>query len=318
VSRRRGLAAAVALVCAAAVAGCGIGPGKSAGTAELRVTRDYGTLSVIDPGAVQVRESDTVLRLLEGRADLSTRYGGRFVQSIDGVEGGARAGRRFDWFFYVDGVESPTGAADVVPGDGEEVWWDYRDWSTAMRVPAVVGAFPEPFLHGFEGHRRQTRIDCLGATAPCAEVQAALAGEGVEAGIFKAEHAPGFDAEAAPTLRVLVGPWDRVGADPAAAQIDDGPSASGVFARFRAAAGGRLTALNERGQAVGRFGPAAGLIAAVRYRDRPPTWVVTGATPAAVAAAAQAFTARGLDGRYAVIAEGGSVPQPVPVLGAGR
>jgi hypothetical protein len=35
------------------------------------------------------------------------------------------------------------------PGDVE--WWDYRSWrGGAMSVPVVVGAFPEPFLHGFE------------------------------------------------------------------------------------------------------------------------------------------------------------------------
>ena len=34
-----------------------------------------------------VTESDTVMRVLERSARVSTRYGGGFVQSIDGVEG---------------------------------------------------------------------------------------------------------------------------------------------------------------------------------------------------------------------------------------
>ena len=35
---------------------------------------------------------------------------------------------------------------------GDVLWWDYRRWSGgAMSVPVVVGAYPEPFLHGFPG-----------------------------------------------------------------------------------------------------------------------------------------------------------------------
>ena len=35
---------------------------------------------------------------------------------------------------------------------GDVLWWDYRRWSgAAMSVPVVVGAYPEPFLHGFPG-----------------------------------------------------------------------------------------------------------------------------------------------------------------------
>ena len=35
---------------------------------------------------------------------------------------------------------------------GDVLWWDYRHWSGGgMSVPVVVGAYPEPFLHGFAG-----------------------------------------------------------------------------------------------------------------------------------------------------------------------
>ncbi|MFN2612334.1 MAG: DUF4430 domain-containing protein [Solirubrobacterales bacterium] len=313
---RRGLAVAAALLCVVVTVGCGLGPGESIGSIELRVTRDYGATAVVEPVRVKAHESDTVLRLLDGETEVGTRYGGAFVQSVDGVEGAERSGRRYDWFFYVDGVESPAGAADVVPADGQDVWWDYRDWSSAMRVPAVVGAFPEPFEHGFEGHTYRTRIDCLGARAPCDLVQLALQREGVEAGVSEADRAPGLDAEA--TLRILVGPWRRVGEDPAATLIEEGPATSGVFARF----GGQgpaasMTALDERGRAVRRFGPAAGLVAAVRLEDHPPTWVVTGTTEHGVTAAARALSDGALRGRYALIvppgdAEGVSVPVPGP------
>jgi hypothetical protein len=71
------------------------------------------------------------------------------VQSIDGVQGDASAQR--DWFFFVNGIESGTGAADVKLRPGDVEWWDYRSWKGgAMSVPVVVGAFPKPFTRGFQ------------------------------------------------------------------------------------------------------------------------------------------------------------------------
>ena len=144
--------AAAAVLCAAAVAGCGVGAGEDTGTAELTVTRDYGA-ERLQSQEVDLRESDTVLSVLDQSVEVKTRYGGGFVQSIDGLSGGSDDGRRSDWFFYVNGIESPVGAAEYAPGDGDRIWWDHHDWSTAMRVPAVVGSWPEPFVHGFQDKR---------------------------------------------------------------------------------------------------------------------------------------------------------------------
>jgi hypothetical protein len=313
VRSRRNLAAAAALLCAAVAAGCGLGPGEKKGEAELLVSRDYGSDVLVGPADLEVRESDTVIGLLDGEADVTTRYGDNFVQSIDGIEGGTTDGRRYDWFFYVNGVESPQGGAEVKPGEGDQIWWDYRDWSTAMRVPAVVGSFPEPFAHGYEGKEPAVRIDCLGERAPCDTVQAELEAEGVEAGIFEADHAPGFDSEAGSTLRIIVGPWARAGEDPAVAQIGEGPEQSGVFARFEGeGAAATLSGFSPTGeQVLGPFDASAGLVAAVRFQDQPPTWVVTGAGPAGIAAAAGAFSAADLEGRFAVIAGAPGTPEPV-------
>jgi len=105
-----GLAAVVAL-CAAVAAGCGVGPGDDAGEVELSVTRDYGSEVLVDQRD-SISESDTVLRLLDRNAEVETRYGGGFVQSIDGLSGEPTDGRASDWFFYVNGIESPVGGAE--------------------------------------------------------------------------------------------------------------------------------------------------------------------------------------------------------------
>src|SRR5206468_1744609 len=159
-----------------------------AGIATLTVTRDYGTERLASASEEDPSASETVIRFLDRETDLTTRYGGGFVQSIDRIAGDERGGRRFDWFFYVNGVESSVGGAD------------------------------------------------------------------------------------ADSLRVLVGPWVRIREDAAAAQLQDGPSTSGVFARFEGTSS--LVALNAAGDPV-PVDPGSGLVAALRDGDHPPTWLVT-------------------------------------------
>jgi hypothetical protein len=98
----------------------------------------------------------TAMQALDREADVETRYGGRYVQSVEGLEG-SLSGRR-DWFWFVNGIEGDRSAADYRLRDGEVAWWDYRGWGERMREPVVVGAFPEPFLHGFDGKTRPVAI----------------------------------------------------------------------------------------------------------------------------------------------------------------
>ena len=92
----------------------------------------------------KVHEGDTVMRMLRSKFDVTTRFGGRFVQSIDGLAGQG-AGGQVDWFFFVNGVEADKGAAEWHVSPGDRIQWDRRDWGAAMRVPAIVGAYPAPF-----------------------------------------------------------------------------------------------------------------------------------------------------------------------------
>ncbi|HEU4707109.1 MAG TPA: DUF4430 domain-containing protein [Solirubrobacterales bacterium] len=333
----RGTAVAIALLLAAlAAAGCGLGPGADVGSVELTVTREFGAVPVLRR-SLEAKESDTVMRLLERSARIETRYGGGFVQSIDGVAEEERGGDPYDWFFFVDGTESPVGAADVEARGGERIWWDYRDWAATDHVPAVVGSWPAPFVDGVGGKRDPVVVECAGASPgsfvgsdttkepqvpwsdACAATRRALGGEGVEL-------ATGSPKDA---IRVLVGPWDRLRADPAGHLIEDGPAESGVYANFEAGvrpfrdipqektnAGARyeLVALDEAGTEARRLGADAGLIAATSRYGGPPVWLVTGGTPAAVREAADALDAAHLRDHYAVAIEAGKVT-PLPVEG---
>ncbi len=299
----RGPTVAIALLLAAlAAAGCGLGPGEGVGETTLTVTRDYGTVAVLSVDD-EVSESDTVMRVLERNAEIATRFGGGFVQSIEGLAGERRDGRSYDWLFYVNGIESPVGAADYSLHGGEKVWWDYRDWSTTMRVPAVVGSWPQPFVGGYEGKHPPVAVDCMGGGGACGEVRRRLEQEGVEV------------AEGSPegAIRVLVGPWAQVREDPAAAEIEDGPEASGVFADFeREGAGFELVGLGEDGDPIRLFEDQAGLVAATRRYEAPPVWVVTGSTATGTAAAARLLDPVHLRDHYAIAAEGGEgIPLPL-------
>lgn len=293
---RRG-ALLVALAAAVTLAGCGVGPGGGAERpVGLTVTRDFGSDPLVAVPGAQAAGSDTVLRLLQRNADVRTRFGGGFVQAIEDVEGGRDGGRPVDWFFYVNGIESSRGAAERELDGGDRVWWDHHDWGTTMRIPAVVGSFPEPFLSGSEGRRLPVRVECEYPASPaCEEVADRLVGLGLPAargglGTTTAED----------TLRVVVSTWRGVrGREIATGRIESGPAQSGVFARFTR--GGRaLEVLDPRGRVARTLRAGTGLVAATRVAERQPIWFVTGTDEAGVRSAARAFDEATLRDRFAL------------------
>ncbi len=146
---RRAWLAAVAL---ALLAGCGqerTGSGK----ASLWVTRDRGETVLL---VRTVPAGLTAMDALDREADVETRYGGRFVESIEGVSGSLA--RRQDWFWFLNGIEADRSAADYRLRPGDVEWWDFRSWQDRMREAVVIGAFPEPFLHGYDGKTRAVAV----------------------------------------------------------------------------------------------------------------------------------------------------------------
>lgn len=143
---RARLPAAVLVV---VVAGCG----GTHGSATLWVTRDRGAHVVL---VRHVPAGLTAMQALDRVASITTRYGGRYVQSIEGVSGSLTT--HHDWFYFINGYESDRSAAEYRLHPGDLEWWDFRDWQHAMRQPVVVGAFPEPFLHGYGGKRLPGRV----------------------------------------------------------------------------------------------------------------------------------------------------------------
>jgi hypothetical protein len=249
--RRRGTAVAIALLllgAALVTAGCGLGPGSGVGDVDLTVTREFGAVKMSEASG-EANESDTVMRFLEGENEIETRYGGGYVKSIDGVAEEERGGHPYDWFFYVNGIESPIGAAEASLEGGERIWWDNHDWSASEHVPAVVGSWPAPFTTGWQGHEPVVSLECDGGGAACSAAGAALEGEGVKL------------AKGSPkgAIRVLVGPWAELRSDPAAKLLEGGPAESGIYADFEGSGNAwRLVGLDEDGRKRAPSRPMSG------------------------------------------------------------
>lgn len=300
---RRSLLVCLAATVLLALSGCGVGAGaeRSGAGVDLRVTRDFGHQLLLEKDNLPIREDETVMRLLKRNADVETRFGGGFVQSIDGLTGRGSDGSS-DWFYYVNGIAADEGAADYEITPGDVVQWDRRDWGATPDVPAIVGAFPQPFLDGVGGKRFPVRVECQDSESkPCAEVKQALRDADVPAN-GASLGAPGNQNVA----RVVVADWATARQQPTARLIELGPRRSGVFARFTGG-GDTLQLLGVDGQPIRSAGAGAGLVAALRPNDRELLWLVTGVDAAGVEAAAAAFRARDLRDAFAIVAVGGRV-----------
>jgi hypothetical protein len=299
------LAALVCLLLSLAAAGCGLGEGEERGgdAVELRVTRDFGRDLLGTARIDSVREDETVMRMLRSDFDIDTRYGGRFVQAIDGLEGAGAGGER-DWFYWVNGVEGDVGAAEFELSPGDQVQWDWRNWGATMRVPAIVGAYPEPFVHGLEGKRRPVRVECESAEADvCRDARAAL--EEVGASPSGASlGAPGTET----VTRLAVARWPQARIVRGASGLEEGPETTGVFARFDRE-GRWIELLDEQGEVARtiRPGDGVGIVLAMRPLEEELVWLATGLDEKGVEAAARALDEDKLRDAFAVAVDGRTV-----------
>ncbi len=185
---------------AAALGGCGFGAGRGTKDASIQVTSDFGTHVLGRAVETKVPGAETVMSLLQRHFKVSTRYGGGFVESIDGHSGGSS---HLDWFYYVNGIEAPKGAATTNVHKGDHIWWDLHDWTATNSIPAVVGSYPEPFTNGIGGKEFPTLLDCAPGVQPaCDRVGASLHKVGVKAGPQVLGTGSGSDS-----LAVVVGTW---------------------------------------------------------------------------------------------------------------
>ena len=202
------------------------------------------------------------MRQLQRDFEVETRYGGGFVQEIDGVGGGRRSGRPVDWFFYVNGIEADSGAAarqlaarrPRVVGPPRLGRRDARPGGRRLVPRAVrvrLGGQADP------GADRLLRRTPSASAARCASGSRRRARRSAASG--RSAPAPGRACCACWSAR-----WSEVRIDPTARRLEKGPKVSGVFAR-PVGEGDRFELLDPRGERVRTLGAGAGLVAATRY-----------------------------------------------------
>jgi len=175
-----------------------------------------------------------------------------------------------------------------------------------MHIPAIVGAFPQPFRNGDSGRRLPTRVECEEIDSQaCKDTSAALESHGVVT-----TQAVIGSSTGEKSLRVLVGPWKEIRNTITGRQLDRGPANSGVFAHFDSS--GALSLLDGEGRAARAAPAGSGLVAATEQEGGGVVWVVTGADDAGTARAAKALDPEVLRNAFAVAATpAGPVKLPV-------
>ena len=254
-----GRSAVIAMAVAVALTGCGLGPGESSpGEATLTVTRDYGAEPVLEASVSEPAASETVIRFLdrEARDHDPVR---RRLRAVDRRHLGRAwpAGARATGSSTSTGSGPPRRRRGRVRG-GDRIWWDYRDWTDALRTPAVVGSWPEPFAQRStpEAERLEVSVQCLGGGGA---LRRGRPGRSTPPGSMSASQPANGSAGA----RRPLGPGaDRPGRGP-----DRG--GAGRERRLRAlraqrGSGYRMIALGHEAEPALTAAAEAGLVAAVR------------------------------------------------------
>jgi hypothetical protein len=253
-------------------------------------TRDFGRELMFDE-RLDLPPGSSAMAALQKVAEVETDYGGGFVDAIDGVRSGFTGSEKTkrDWFIYINGIQSNVGALDyqLLPGDVEH--WDYHDWSFQQSIPAVIGAFPEPFRHGFDGRKRPTVVVySANLLKEAEELQDGLVALGVSDVSITGAGGLAVSEKEASNL-VLLGTADNE----LILELNRNWKKLGLFAYFE---GGNLVVLDARGEIASTYSTAAGLIQATQNPWNPKgtgacenvVWTVTGTDEEGVKAAIDA------------------------------
>ena len=185
------------------------------------------------------------MSLLMRNAKITTRYGGGFVQSIDGLSGGRSRGRPGRLVL----LRQRDRGAEGRGGD------ERRTRATTSGGISTTGArpttsprssapFPSRSSTASKASACPVRIECAAAqSSPCRTVTARLRALGVPAAV--AAIGSGAEPDALRVARRAPGRLSH--GDPSVHGIESGPRTSGVYARF-APNGQTLTLLDGDGQ----------------------------------------------------------------------
>ncbi|HHV77960.1 MAG TPA: DUF4430 domain-containing protein [Syntrophothermus lipocalidus] len=250
--------------------------GQTAATVHLVVTKDFGNSKLLDK-KVRMEPGWTVFDVLQANCQVKTGYSGGLITGINGVESqsGGFSGPREDWFFFVNGICSDVGAGDYELRAGDSVWWDYHSWDTFGLVnSAVIGCYPEPFLHGYRGKTRPTTVLCAPGSLDLGQtLKEALKTSGVSSVQVQVLNESLLSARSGPTI--VVGEWRHLKDSPYLDKLNQGYRRNGTFVHFTEDG---VELLDYRGEPARVYATNAAVIAATGegLGDGSPLWLVIG------------------------------------------
>ncbi len=254
------------------------------------ITKNYGTKMVLNKQVNYQKKSSIIDGLMDTGAEVETSYGGSFISDINGLksEKGMAGGVRKDWFYFVNGIFADGGALDYFPQPGEKIWWDYHPWKTSQGTPAVIGCFPEPFLHGYRQKVKATVIMTVAQeTEKGLDLQKALQAYGVSDVVVKEINADILKKREGPT--VIIGQWQELEKLQWLREFNEAYQRNGVYLHFT---GEGLELMNYRGEGVRLVQDNVGVICATGEGngDDSPLWIITGTDRSGTEAALELLT----------------------------
>ncbi len=242
---------------------------------KLLVTRNFGSQAILQE-MVGIEKNWTVMDILKNKMTVETRYGGGFIDSINGIKGssGGLSGEMQDWFYYVNGICPNVGGADYLISSGEVIWWDYHAWKAGPANAAVVGCYPEPFLHGYEGEIKSTTIMCPSDDLEAGyRLEQALKAKGV--GSVKVMQIDEGLLANRPGPTIVVGEWEELNRSPFLQDFNQAYKRNGAGVHFNES---KLELIDIQGQVKRSIDESAGVIAAAGsgLGDSCPLWLVSG------------------------------------------
>jgi hypothetical protein len=276
-------------------------------TVTVAVTRDFGQELILAEELI-IEDGTDAMTALKSVAEVETKYGGGFVDAINGIK--SEEADQMDWLYYINGISLSLGAKDYRLGDGDIEHWDFRNWSYQQMIPAIIGAFPQPFLNGVKG---EVKPMVVVYDAPFAEeagaLKAKLEGRGVtEVRLESAETLS--DGVKEQNNFIIVGGGDNG----LILELNELHKKMGFFAYFE---GGKIIVLDEKGEPAGEYGAGWGLIQATQNPWSPGgtgsgesiVFIVSGGDETGIKSAAQALIDNSdrLGYAYAVLVNNGQI-----------
>ncbi len=276
------------------------------------VTRDFGQQVLLDT-IIEVPAGCSAMSALEGVADVTTKYGGGFINSIDGLSSQYTGGQggQCDWLVYMNGIQSKKGAADYALRNGDTQQWDFHDWSFRQFTPATIGCYPQPFLSGYEGNLKPTVIVYEEDYAEKAdELRGSLAYMGV-ADVSTRTMAQLSESDRQGANLIIIG---TLGSNALLSEMNGAWSRLGFFAEY---SDGSITTYAGDGSVSSVYGEGTGLLQTTQSPWNPKgtgvcenvAWMVCGTDAAGVAAAVDVLIHRrdAIEHAFAAVVVGDSV-----------